>query len=90
MIQRCSRPFQLANNTRNKEQLHPETTITHDWDSLKSIIKNAAEFQVGYKMKESSKYISDPERERMPKEQKDLRVQTEKYKNHEQMKQLWK
>ena len=61
-----------------KSNLHSETTITQKCDLLKSIIKNAAESQVGYKKKENSKYISDPEIERKSKEQKDLRLQTEK------------
>ena len=61
-----------------KSNLHSETTITQKCDLLKSIIKNAAESQVGYKKKENSKYISDPEIERISKEQKDLRLQTEK------------
>ena len=53
-----------------KSNLHPETTITNKWDLLKSIIKNPAESQVGYKKKEKSKYISDPERERISKKPK--------------------
>ena len=38
----------------------------------------------------SYKYISDPEIERMSKEQEDLRLQIEKCQNHEQIKQLSK
>ena len=61
-----------------KSNLHPETTITHMWDLLKSIIKNAAESQVDYKKKENSKHISDPEIERLSKGQKDPRLQRER------------
>ena len=50
-----------------KSNLHSETAITQKWDLLKSTIKNALEFQVGYKKKENSKYISDPEIERCQK-----------------------
>ena len=73
-----------------KCNLYPEITVTNKWDLLKYIIKNAAECKFGYKKKENHKYISDPEIERMSKEQKDLRLQIEKCQNHEQIKQLRK
>ena len=57
---------------------------------MKTLIENVAESQVGYKNKENSKHIGDPEIERMSKEQKDLRLQIVKYQNHEQIKQLRK
>ena len=68
-----------------KSNLHLETTITNKWNLSKSMIKNAAESQEGYNKKENSKYISDPEIERMSKEQKDLKRQIQKCQNHEQM-----
>ena len=71
-----------------KNKLHAETTITNKWDLLKSIIKSAAESKVGYKRKEFSKYVSDPEIERMSEEQKDLRLQIEKCQDHELIKHL--
>ena len=71
-----------------KSNLHPETTVTRKCDLLKSIIKNAAESQVGYMKEENSIYISDSEIERMSIEQKDLRLQIEKCQNLEQIKQL--
>ena len=71
-----------------KNKLHAETTITNKWDLLKSIVKSAAESKVGYKRKEFSKYVSDPEIERMSKEQKDLRLQIEKCQDHELIKHL--
>ena len=55
---------------------------------MKSIIKNAAESQVGYKKEKNSKYIRDPEIERMSIEQKDLRLQIEKCQNLEQINNL--
>ena len=73
-----------------KSNLHLETTITNKWNLSKSMIKNAAESQEGYNKKENSKYISDPEIERMSKEQKDLKRQIQKCQNHEQMKQIRK
>ena len=73
-----------------KSNLHPETIFTHKWDLLKSIINNAADSQVGYKKKENSKCVRDPEIKRMSKEQKDLRLQIEKCQNHNQIKQIRK
>ena len=79
---------QIIQETRSN--LHPETTFTHKWDLLKSIIKNAAESQVGYKKEKNSKCVRDPEIERMSKEQKDLRLQLEKCQNHDQIKKIRK
>ena len=73
-----------------KSNLLPETTNTNKWDLLILIIKNAAESQVVYKKEKHFKYVSDPEIERMLKEQKDLRLQIEKCQHHGQIKQLRK
>ena len=57
---------------------------------MKSIIKNAAESQVGYKKKENSKYISDPEIERMLKEQKRPETIDREMMSNDQIKELRK
>ena len=57
---------------------------------MKSIIKNAAESQVGYKKKENSKYISDPEIERMLKEQKRPETTDREMMSNDQIKELRK
>ena len=57
---------------------------------MKSIIKNVAESQVGYKKKENSKYISDPEIERMLKEQKRPETTDREMMSNDQIKELRK
>ena len=67
-----------------KSNLHPETRNPEIHNEKCSGIPNWLQEE------RNSKYISDPEIERMSKEQKDLRLQIEKCQNHEQIKQLRK
>ena len=57
---------------------------------LKDIIKCAAKTHVGYKKKANNHQISDPNLERMSKEQKDIRLQIVNCKDPEKNKQLRK
>ena len=60
------------------------------WEKLKNIIKCTAETHVGYKKKANDHQISDPDLESMSKEQKDIRLQIENFKDPEKNKQLRK
>ena len=86
------------NQVRYREQTKQETESSayvaaqqeNKWEKLKDIIKCAAETHIGYKKKVNKHQISDPDFERMPKQQKDIRLQTEKCKDPENIKQLRK
>ena len=47
-----------------------ENQTTKNWDSLKSIITNAAKSEIGINKKDSKNHISDPELKQMSIEQK--------------------
>ena len=69
------------NQERYREQIKQETESSeyvaalqeNKWEKLKDIIKCAAETHVGYKKKANNHQISDPNLERMSKEQRDIR-----------------
>ena len=83
---------------RYREQIEQETESSayvaaqqeNKWEKLKDIIKCVAEAHSGYKKKVNNHQISDPDLERMSKEQKDIRLQIENYKDSEKNKQLRK
>ena len=83
---------------RYREQIKEETESSayvaaqqeNKWEKLKDKIKWVAEAHSGYKKKVSNHQISDPDLERMSKEQKDIRLQIENYKDSEKNKQLRK
>ena len=93
---------QLTQNEKNqeryREQVKQETESSayvpaqqgNKWEKLKDIIKCAAEIHIGYKKKVNNHQISDPDLERMSKEQKDIRLQIENRKDPEKNKQLRK
>ena len=78
--------IQLTQNEENQErygeQIKQETETSeyvaaqqeYKWENLKDIIKCAAETYVWYKKKANDHQISDPDLERMSKEQKDIRL----------------
>ena len=86
------------NQKRYKEQIKQETESSeyaaaqqeYKWEKLKDIVKCAAETHVGYKKKVNDHQISDPDLERMSKEQKDIRLQIGNCKDPEKNKQLRK
>ena len=86
------------NQVRYREQIKQETASReyvaeqqdNKWEKLKDIIKCAAETHVRYKKKANNQKISDPDPERMSKEQKDIRLQIENCKDPEKNKQLRK
>ena len=86
------------NQERYREQIEQETESSayvaaqqeNKWEKLKDKIKWVAEAHSGYKKKVSNHQISDPDLERMSKEQKDIRLQIENYKDSEKNKQLRK
>ena len=93
---------QLTQNEKNQEryskQIKQETECStyvaaqqkNKWEKLKDIIKCAAETFIGYKKKVNNHQISDPDLERMSKEQKEIRLQIENCKDPEKNKQLRK
>ena len=86
------------NQERCREQIEQETESStyvaaqqeNKWEKLKDIIKCAAETFIGYKKKVNNHQISDPDLERMSKEQKEIRLQIENCKDPEKNKQLRK
>ena len=83
---------------RYREQIKEETESSayvaaqqeNKWEKLKDIIKCAAETHIGYKKEVNNHQMSDPDLERMSKEQKDTRLQIENCKDPEKNKQLRK
>ena len=86
------------NHERYREQIKQETESSKyvatqqesKWEKCKDIIKCAAETHVGYKKKGNNHQILDPDLEKMSKEQKDIRLQTENCKDPEKNEQLRK
>ena len=93
---------QLTQNEENQEsyrdQIKQEAKSSsyvaahqeNKWEKFKDIIKCAAETHTGYKKKVNNYQISDPDLERMSKEQKDKRLQIQNCKDPEKNKQLRK
>ena len=93
---------QLTQNEENQEryrkQIKQESESStyvaaqeeNKWEKLKDIIKRSAETHIGYKKKINNHQISDPDLERLSKEQKDIRLQIENCKDPEKNKQLRK
>ena len=73
-----------------EQPTNEETACTHKWDTLKSIIKNVAENQIGYQKKVSKQNISDAKLEKMSIEQKSLRLEIERTDSIEKIKELKK
>ena len=86
------------NQERYREEIKKETESStyvaaqqeNKWEKLKDIIKCAAETHIGYKKEVNNHQMSDPDLERMSKEQKDTRLQIENCKDPEKNKQLRK
>ena len=86
------------NQERCREQIEQETESStyvaaqqeNKWEKLKDIIKRSAETHIGFKKKVNNHQISDPDLERLSKEQKDKRLQIENCKDPEKNKQLIK
>ena len=93
---------QLTQNEENQEryrdQINQEAesstyVAAHQeniWEKLKYIIKCAAETHIGYKKRVNNHQMSDPDFERMSKEQKDIRLQIQNCKDAEKNKHLRK
>ena len=93
---------QLTQNEDNqksyREQIKQETVRSgyiavqqeNKWEKLKEIIKCATETYIGYKNKVYNHQISDPDLERMQKEQNHVKRQIENRKDPEKNKQLRK
>ena len=88
----------LENQERYWEQIKQETESgtyvaaqqENKWERLKDWIICVTETHVGYMRKVNNHQISDPDLERMSKEQKDIRLQIENCKDSEKNKQLRK
>ena len=77
--------------TKEIEQTNLLTTpIGQKWETLKNIITSAAESHIGYKSKEGNKQITDPQIEKMSKEQRDIRLEIERCKDPHKIKELKK